>query len=442
MDIYATWNNHSEFMLISRKSHVLASQGLLADRFEAPLSKGLSVASSYIKEHPSVRRVFLIQGNTLGMASNSNPQNSASLSCCTANTWITALENANPYAFVSILVSQLHNLQSLRLDYSFVWDSGFPGLMLWHALSSSSSSFFKFKSLKDVDYGGNIRRDKLSDGPDVIDDEPGYPYCNPQRFPPWFYLPSLRSLTIWLRTKQGIELPSGSLDLSHLQSLILARTTIQETRIPEILSLAPRLQTLHLGMAYRWGEERALENGPCLIQGLESIRESVTNLSIGIEWFPPTTCDVLLNEGEEKLTRPFDGLLTRFPKVRSLEITVNLLVVCSTDPSSDLKSVLSNQVEQLCLRMDYETVYWVDWGKTVLDLVANNAPSLRLHMPGLRRICVRGWSRVWSNPRKSQRIELTRAACAQEGIHFEVISDHLSNGIWTETRTCPERKVQ
>ncbi|KAJ5709519.1 hypothetical protein N7493_009810 [Penicillium malachiteum] len=343
------------------------------------------------------------------------------------NTWIVALEDANPYAFVSILLSQLHNLKSLRLDYSFIWQSGFPGLMLRHALSSSSSSLSNFESLKDVDYGGNIRRDKLSDGPD--------------QFPPWFYLPSLRSLTIWLRTKQGIELPGGLPDLSHLQSLILARATIQETKIPEILALAPHLQTLHLGVAYRWGEERALENGSCIVQGLESIRESVTNLSIGIEWFPPTTCDVLLNEREEELTRSFDGLLTRFPKVRSLEITVNLLVVCSTDPLSDLTSVLSDQVEQLCLRMDYETVYWDDWGKTVLDLVANNAPRLPLYIPGIRLICVRGWSRVWSNPRRSQQIELTRAACAQEGIHFEVISDQLSNGIWTETRICPERKV-
>ncbi|KAJ5716031.1 uncharacterized protein N7483_013212 [Penicillium malachiteum] len=360
-----------------------------------------------------------------------------------AETWIGTLESGNPYSFVFILLSQLLNLQSLRLDYSFVWQSGLPGLMLQHALSSSSSPLLsKFRLLRDVDYGGNIRRDKLSDGPDVIDDEPGYPQCNPQQFPAWFYLLSLRSLTIWLRTKQGVELPDGPPNLSRLQSLILARATIQETKIPEILSLAPHLETLHLGMAYRWGEERALSNGPFIVQGLDSIRESVTNLSIGIEWFPPTTCDVLLHEGEEELTRPFDGLITRFPKVRSVEITANLLVVCSTDPSTDLTSVLSDQVEQLCLRMDYETVYWDDWGKRILDLVTNNAPKLRSHMPGLRRVCVRGWSRVWSNPRTSQRIDLTRAACAQEGIHFEVISDQLSNGIWTETRICPERRIR
>ncbi|KAJ5667440.1 hypothetical protein N7507_003304 [Penicillium longicatenatum] len=79
-----------------------------------------------------------------------------------ADTWAVALESGNPYAFASIFLSQLRNLNSLRLDYSFVWQSGFPGLMLRHALSSSSKPLLsQFNSLKDVDYGGNIRRDMV-----------------------------------------------------------------------------------------------------------------------------------------------------------------------------------------------------------------------------------------------------------------------------------------
>lgn len=51
--------------------------------------------------------------------------------------WIYALENGDPYAFVAVLLSQLHNLQSLQLDYTFVWQSGFSGLMMRHALLSA-----------------------------------------------------------------------------------------------------------------------------------------------------------------------------------------------------------------------------------------------------------------------------------------------------------------
>ncbi|KAL4889136.1 hypothetical protein BDV59DRAFT_187268 [Aspergillus ambiguus] len=359
-----------------------------------------------------------------------------------ADTWNLALESGNPYAFVSILLSQLDNLHSLRLDYSFVWQTGFPGLMLRHALSSSKSSLSQFSLLTDVDYGGNIRRDTISGGLPEIHEEPGYPQCNPEQFPAWFYLPSLRSLTIWLRTKQGIELPDRRPDLSRLQCLILARTTIQEAQVTSILSLTPRLETLHLGMTYRWGKEIALQNGPSIIQGLESIRESLTNFSLGIEYFPPTMCAVWLEDGEEQLSIPFYGLLTRFPNLRSVEVPVNLLAGWSTEPSTDLASGLPDTVEQLCLRADYQTVDEEGWQEGhILDLVAHNAARLRSHMSGLRRVCVRKWSQFWSTPATNKKRDLARAACAQEQIQFEVVSDHVSNGIWTETRMCPERRV-
>ncbi|KAJ5780071.1 hypothetical protein N7457_005231 [Penicillium paradoxum] len=113
-----------------------------------------------------------------------------------ANTWAYALENGNPYAIVSIFLSKLHNLQSLSLDYSFVWQSGFPGLMLRHALSSPSKQFSRFDLLTNVDYGANIRHDEMNFDEPLIWEEPGYPECNPEQFSAWFYLPALRSLKI------------------------------------------------------------------------------------------------------------------------------------------------------------------------------------------------------------------------------------------------------
>lgn len=37
-----------------------------------------------------------------------------------ARVWIQELEGGNSYAYVSVLLSQLHNLRSLHLDYTFV----------------------------------------------------------------------------------------------------------------------------------------------------------------------------------------------------------------------------------------------------------------------------------------------------------------------------------
>jgi hypothetical protein len=195
-------------------------------------------------------------------------------------------------------------------------------------------------------------------------------------------------------------------------------------------------------MTYRWGKEVALQNGPAIIQGLKSIRKSLTNLSFGIEYFPPTMCEVWLENGEEELSNPFYGLLKQFPSLLSVEMPVNLLAGWSTEPSTDLVSGLPDTVEQLCLRADYETVDEEGWQeKHILDLVANNAAKLRTHIPRLRRVCVRKWSQFWSTRAIDQKRDAARAACSHEGICLEVVSDHVSNGIWTETRLCPERKV-
>lgn len=180
--------------------------------------------------------------------------------------WILALEIGDPYAFVSNVLSQLHNLRFLALDESFVWQSGFPGLMLCHTLFSSSKPLSQFQLLTDVDYGANIRRDEISYGDPDIYNAPGCPECNPEHFPIWFYLPALRSLKIWLRTRQGIRLPDRDPDLSRLERLILSRATIQEAQVPSIISLATSLKPLSLGMAYRWGKETALRNGPSIIK--------------------------------------------------------------------------------------------------------------------------------------------------------------------------------
>ncbi|KAJ5642746.1 hypothetical protein N7490_006746 [Penicillium lividum] len=348
------------------------------------------------------------------------------------NTWTHALENGNPYAFVSILLSKLHYLQSLSLDYSFVWQCGFPGLMLRHALSSKQLS--QFDLLTNVDYGANVRRDEMSFGEPLIYEEPGYPECNPDQFPAWFYLPALRSLKIWLRTKrlESIEMPHRRLTLSRLERLVLTRATIQEDQVPKILSLTPFLKTLHLGMAYRWGKETALKDGPAIIEGLKYTKESLQNLSFGIEYYPSGKSDLFLQQGEYELSSPFYGLLKQFPNLHSVEVPVNILAGWSMEPSSDLVSGLPEGVEQLCLRSDYAPVDYDSWhAEEMTELVTYNAGKLRAHMSRLERVWVRRWEYFSQDGETVPLAKDARAACAQEGIHFQIVSDDLSNGLWT-----------
>lgn len=75
-----------------------------------------------------------------------------------AVAWTRAIELGDPYALVTVLISQFGGLKSLRLDYSFVWIRGYPGIMVRHALFSAPRGVLSsFDALELVDYGGNVR---------------------------------------------------------------------------------------------------------------------------------------------------------------------------------------------------------------------------------------------------------------------------------------------
>lgn len=46
------------------------------------------------------------------------------------------------------------------------------------------------------------------------------------------------------------------------------------------------LTSLHLGMAYRWHSEFALASCSNILEGLESISDTLEKLSLGVEYYP------------------------------------------------------------------------------------------------------------------------------------------------------------
>ena len=126
-----------------------------------------------------------------------------------ASKWNGALQKGNSYAYVAILLSQLHNLESLQLDYSFVWKSGFPGLMMKHAVFSTPNTVLSsFHCLTAIDYGSNVPRSEEFDPIfNTFDKLNGYPPCDPNQFMAWFHLPSIQSIFIWLRSCQDVMSP-------------------------------------------------------------------------------------------------------------------------------------------------------------------------------------------------------------------------------------------
>lgn len=220
--------------------------------------------------------------------------------------WIDALENGDPYAFVAIVISQLHNLRTLKLDYTFVWQSGFPGLIVRHALlSAPPGTLSRFSNLSSVEYGLNVPPPMLNDlAVHVLNPIDAHPICNPEQFAGWFYISSLVSLQIWLQSLQGVgdELrkPRGSSKLAHLANLEtfgLVESRITEKEIRDILLHLSSVRSIHLSINYPFHNNesdfllssrpplRKQEKG-ALFEGIMNIKNTVKNLSIGLGLFP------------------------------------------------------------------------------------------------------------------------------------------------------------
>ena len=352
-----------------------------------------------------------------------------------ASKWHQALEMGNSYAYVAILLSQLHNLQTLHLDYSFVWNSGFPGLMLKHALHSAPKGVLSpFNSLMTVDYGSNVPQSERLDEVFKINlDSDGYPSCDPDQFMAWFHLPSVQSISIWLRSFQGVITQKEKQgNLNNVHTLVIARATIKEEDVPSLLSQMVTLKSLHLGMAYRWNSEQALESCSYILEGLESVSDTLEKLSMGIEYYPyKESYYEFGTEAYYDARNQFIGFLNGFSHLRSAEVPITLLVGWHPEQSEGIGDLLPETLEELCLQWDNSELIR-HWGsETQLhDCVQYVLDS---HLPHLKRIAIRCLLVPPDNGNYyvQERTEL-KDKCAEAGIDLEVVLDYLSPGLWTQ----------
>lgn len=314
--------------------------------------------------------------------------------------------------------------------------------MLRHALSKTPKGVLStFKFLEMVDYGGTVRLTGEIEAIKDLEYVDGYPYCDPQQFMPWSYLPSLTSLSFWLWGMEGnigVEYMDSSIqhsNLHQLHTLIRPQTTIKETELPFFLSQITSLKTFHLGIAYRWGDETALEDGQAILQASESISETIEKLSLGLEYYPYLSGYYTSDPMEDyKLRMSFDGFLKKlkFPRLRSLEIPATLLLGMDPDTAADIGDLLPDTLEELCLVYDFSEINSNTWGSEnqLLETVRNLLVDVRSHTPRLQRVVIRILRftevDVWEEERAH-----VQATCAQLDIEMMVIHDELSPGLWT-----------
>ncbi|KAJ5827878.1 hypothetical protein N7447_004641 [Penicillium robsamsonii] len=375
--------------------------------------------------------------------------------------WIHALEEGDPYAFVAVLLSQLHNLRSLQLDYTFVWQTGFPGLMMRHALlSAPENSLSRFSNLSVVEYGLNVPGPRRFNETrwNFID---AFPVCNPDQYAGWFYLPSLKSLEIWLQSFEGVrnELsnPTGSSKLAHLaqlQRLVLTESTIEEDEVRNLLSHLPSLKSVHLGLVYP-SQDRELDYHCCspqpplkkqgvLLEGLMSVKDTVEHLSISMELCPLYWLSVWgaierCNGTPEEGFKPFKGILKHFPLLRTAELPAVMLFgwICDTPAMSEL---LPPTLQKLAIRDNLYLVEDFEW-KTdkVAEVIQNFLPAAKSATPLLSTIIIRVFD-IGTDTVDPDDSTGARSSCEMLGLDIDISmsQDNLSPGLWTTHREIQE----
>jgi len=384
--------------------------------------------------------------------------------------WIQALDQGDPYAFVAITVSQLHNLRSLRLDYTFVWQSGFPGLMIRHALlSAPPNTLSKFTELSLVEYGLNVPCSRVSQGnpSDCIYPE-AFPSCDPDQFAGWFYLPSLESLEIWLQSFQGVDLSKIG-HLARLERLVIMESYIDEDEVRDLSSLLSSIQSLHLGLVYPSQDKAAgwdlesprpplrKQTKGALLEGLFSIKETVKNLSISIELCPINLgsqwCEETFGDIEQGLM-PFRGFLKNFSRLETAELPAAMLFGWVHDDAPNLDTLLPPTLQSLairehlhCVARDISVVEDGSPGETYeweLDAVARAIqgflPSARYSTPLLKKIIIRDFAMNSRGHIAEEDTIAARSLCKDLGLDMDIAisPDALPAGLWTTSRALEE----
>ncbi|PLB47476.1 F-box domain protein [Aspergillus steynii IBT 23096] len=347
-----------------------------------------------------------------------------------ADDWHLPIYGGNIYTLATVFLSQLPNLKSLRLDYSFVWWDGYPGIMLKQALLCPNGVFSTFQHLETVEYGANvpIAETHRPDDDEVPD---GYPPYNPEQFMAWFCLPSLRHLNIWLRDLEGLEEARPDLDLSNLETLVMARSTATEQHMHFLLSRTPNLKGLHAALAYAWPGEAVLQDSPVFVQALEAVRPTLEKLSLGVECYPSSLGDREWNEADDPAFDPFHQFLTHFTTLRTAEVPLALLLGWYWGESAHLGPLLPSSLSHLCLRDDLRSFYDFEWSEDrAILLLESFLQDWRSHTPSLERITLRLWDQNYTGQRRDQEERLQTVA-SDAGVELQIVVDDLGSGLWT-----------
>ncbi|GIC87253.1 F-box protein [Aspergillus udagawae] len=315
--------------------------------------------------------------------------------------WYTALSESSVDAVIALVLSQLENLESLKLALCLVDGSAFVGMVLKHLIMVRGEG--SFSSLRYVKFGDNV------DGYDVLDLE-----ANIDQIIPCFFLPSMKELVVTVHGPDLCSRPPLKEELHQKQqsqsltTLRLYRCDIDPKHVEKLVMLAPRLKVLHCGFLRHTSaaEESEKIDFADLCSALLPAADTLEELTIDLRW-TEKNCDVFSLPLSLAGRVPM-GSLQEFHVLKRLDIPTELLLGnfdLSRHPRKRLSDLIPPSLQSLCL-VD-NTVTWEssaarhnpnptkDSMQAIIDALADYLKDRAQHAPFLQDIVLKFEGRPW-----------------------------------------------
>lgn len=268
-------------------------------------------------------------------------------------SWVANVVRGNVDIFIALLILLSTNLRRLQLDLDFLKGSDFIGDALKKAAAENWLHL-----LEQVEYGNDLNRTEDIELHHAID------YG---QIKPLFSIPSLRSLSMSLPSRDISWFPGQKVPLSGLRSLVLHHSQLTPENLETILMATPSLKSLRYEtwMIVYEPLDRSMDTWQffdCaqLSRALDHVQESLEDLFVSVRFL--LTDDVVFTEDELEVFRGSTGKLDNllyFKRLAKLTIPTTLLsgsILSKEKSYSNLKDIpeaiaalLPMSIVEICL---------------------------------------------------------------------------------------------
>ncbi|GKZ77696.1 hypothetical protein AnigIFM56816_000476 [Aspergillus niger] len=307
--------------------------------------------------------------------------------------WFESIAARNVYALVALLLPILHNLRSLKLDYTFAVHGGYPGQMIESLTSGkeihSAELQNNFEHLEVFDYGTNALHNNLPHSCDNTYIRMRYS----SQLIPIFQLQQVKHLKIWLRSRHGLllaRIPDVQMNHWALETLVLDHISVMDCALFKIFKGTNKLRSLHLGM-------NAEEKDFCkyIWNGLRALCGCLEHLSISFSVTPGSREYHIDTIMWGPLFRHMTaGFFQDFTRLKTLELPIQMLNGFRDIMEVGIQQDLPVTLEKLGLRWDFRDVQSYDVPTATVRILWVLTEFLRLpdrhqRVPLLQEVIIR-----------------------------------------------------